>query len=152
MLKRWMMLLSVSMMALLVLTACGGDDDDDDDADAPTSAAMTTATMATGGEATMPAGGGAADGPITVTMNDTMKFDPATMTVAAGSEVSIHLVNAGAIEHDFSLDESDVDEALDGGDEDDFTFTAPSEPGTYEYYCSVPGHAQAGMKGELVVQ
>jgi uncharacterized cupredoxin-like copper-binding protein len=28
------------------------------------------------------------------------------------------------------------------------TFTAP---GTYEYLCTLPGHAAAGMKGELRV-
>jgi uncharacterized cupredoxin-like copper-binding protein len=25
------------------------------------------------------------------------------------------------------------------------------EPGTYEFLCSVPGHAEAGMRGEIVV-
>lgn len=148
MLKRWMTLLSLAAVALLVLTACGGDDDDDAD-DSPTTAAV--ATSPAGAEPTA-ASGGATGEPITVTMQDTMKFDPATITVAAGAEVSIHLVNAGAIEHDFSLDEADVEESLDGGDEDEFTFTAPTEPGTYKFYCNVPGHEPAGMKGELIVQ
>jgi uncharacterized cupredoxin-like copper-binding protein len=26
------------------------------------------------------------------------------------------------------------------------------KPGTYEFYCPVPGHEQAGMKGTLTVQ
>jgi uncharacterized cupredoxin-like copper-binding protein len=29
--------------------------------------------------------------------------------------------------------------------------TANLKPGTYEFYCSVPGHEQAGMKGTLTV-
>lgn len=28
----------------------------------------------------------------------------------------------------------------------------PTQPGTYEFYCSVPGHKDAGMKGTLTVQ
>jgi azurin len=30
-------------------------------------------------------------------------------------------------------------------------FTAPTQPGTYPFICSFPGHAMAGMRGELVV-
>jgi uncharacterized cupredoxin-like copper-binding protein len=31
------------------------------------------------------------------------------------------------------------------------TVTVTLKPGTYEYYCPVPGHKAAGMKGTLVV-
>ena len=39
-----------------------------------------------------------------------------------------------------------------GGETTEVTFTAPSEPGKYEYICSFPGHYAAGMYGYLVVQ
>lgn len=32
------------------------------------------------------------------------------------------------------------------------TFTAPEEPGEYEYICTFPGHYAGGMKGTLIVQ
>jgi len=32
------------------------------------------------------------------------------------------------------------------------TFTASLKPGTYEFYCQVPGHEAAGMKGTLTVK
>ena len=32
------------------------------------------------------------------------------------------------------------------------TIPADAEPGEYQFYCSVPGHAQAGMVGTLVIQ
>jgi plastocyanin len=32
------------------------------------------------------------------------------------------------------------------------TFTAALKPGTYEYYCQVPGHEEGGMKGTLTVK
>lgn len=37
-----------------------------------------------------------------------------------------------------------------GGEEAAVTFT-PTEPGVYEFYCSVPGHRDAGMIGTLIV-
>jgi uncharacterized cupredoxin-like copper-binding protein len=32
------------------------------------------------------------------------------------------------------------------------TLTLHLKPGTYTFYCSVPGHRQAGMQGTLVVK
>ena len=32
------------------------------------------------------------------------------------------------------------------------TFTVSLKPGKYEFYCQVPGHEQAGMKGTLTVK
>jgi azurin len=34
---------------------------------------------------------------------------------------------------------------------DTVTFTAPVEPGRYEFLCSFPGHYQVGMRGVLIV-
>ena len=43
-------------------------------------------------------------------------------------------------------------ELVAGGETTELTFTAPSEPGDYEYICSFPGHYAAGMKGVLTVK
>lgn len=39
-----------------------------------------------------------------------------------------------------------------GGESETVTFTAPEEPGDYEYICTFPGHFVAGMKGVLKVR
>lgn len=39
-----------------------------------------------------------------------------------------------------------------GGETTEVTFTAPEEPGDYEFICSFPGHYAASMKGTLKVE
>jgi azurin len=39
-----------------------------------------------------------------------------------------------------------------GGETTEVTFTAPEEPGDYEFVCSFPGHYAASMKGILKVE
>lgn len=41
---------------------------------------------------------------------------------------------------------------LGGGEEETISFKAPSEPGSYAYVCTFPGHYMAGMKGTLIVR
>lgn len=41
---------------------------------------------------------------------------------------------------------------LGDGETDSITFTAPEEPGEYDYICTFPGHYAGGMYGTLVVQ
>ncbi|HEV2046033.1 MAG TPA: plastocyanin/azurin family copper-binding protein [Chthoniobacterales bacterium] len=40
---------------------------------------------------------------------------------------------------------------LGQGESDSITFTAPSQPGTYDYICTFPGHYAAGMKGVMTI-
>lgn len=39
-----------------------------------------------------------------------------------------------------------------GGETTEVTFTAPEEPGEYEFLCTFPGHFAAGMRGTLIVE
>ena len=94
--------------------------------------------------------------------------------VIAGEMVKLTLHNEGALEHDFSIMEMPhtgevmAEEAAHGsdghemtvdpevhvaapiGDSSSIAFT-PSEPGEYEFFCTVEGHKEAGMVGTLVV-
>jgi uncharacterized cupredoxin-like copper-binding protein len=100
-------------------------------------------------------------------------YNPASITVPAGQPVTLTLKNAGAVEHDFVVDTIQVTdvEASESGpaehhqmDEPEYDlhffaragesavlkFTA-LEPGTYEIFCSIEGHKEAGMIGKLIV-
>ncbi len=79
-----------------------------------------------------------------------MAFDPASFEVAAGEPVNLTVTNTGQVFHDLTIDELDLQIDVDSGQ----TATAGleiDEPGEYDYYCSVPGHASAGMQGTLTV-
>jgi plastocyanin len=80
-----------------------------------------------------------------------LAFAEAPERVATG-EVTVVLRNDGALHHDVAV------EGVDGGRP--VTEAAPGtatsgrmrlDAGTYTYFCSVPGHREAGMEGELQV-
>lgn len=85
-------------------------------------------------------------------MKDTMKFEPPTMTVQPGEQVTINLENDGSIKHNYSIDEADISKDLDAGKSEEISFSAPGSPGEYKIYCDEPGHESAGMVGTLIVE
>lgn len=96
-------------------------------------------------------GGGAASQPpapaeFSVTATE-FKFDPATLQVPAGGEVKITLVNGGTIEHDITVDAPAFMVHVNPGETT--TGTATFAAGTYDFYCSIPGHKEAGMVGTI---
>jgi len=118
---------AMALAAMAALTACGANG--------------TTASSA-------PAASAAA-AEITLTATE-FAFDPEALELTAGTSPTVELVNAGTIEHDFTIDELDVMIHAAAGQTASGT-VGPLEPGTYEYYCSIPGHREAGMVGELTV-
>jgi nitrite reductase (NO-forming) len=97
--------------------------------------------------AASPATGGTA-----VTLNAIdINWEEKELTIPADTDVTITVVNKGLLQHDFVIDDLQIkSDLLNGGDTADITINAPA--GSYEYYCSVPGHKEAGMVGTLTVQ
>jgi uncharacterized cupredoxin-like copper-binding protein len=97
--------------------------------------------------------------------SDTFQFTPSSASVTSGGEVEVTLNNTGALEHSWTLVNAGVDvatvtdaDAIDGattgtvaaGGTGNVTFTAPAA-GSYQFVCTVAGHAAAGMVGTLTV-
>lgn len=101
-------------------------------------------------------------------------FNSPSITVTAGVPVQLTLENIGQLEHDFVIEKIDVETKVikdSGSDEhhmpgmgmeNDLHISAQvgetsviqftvAEPGTYQFFCSVAGHKEAGMVGELIV-
>jgi uncharacterized cupredoxin-like copper-binding protein len=81
-----------------------------------------------------------------------LKFDKTSLESQAGP-VTIDMKNDSPVPHDVSIEGGGVDErgkeVTDGGTS---TVTADLKPGAYTFYCSVPGHREAGMEGKLTVR
>ena len=120
--------------------------------------------------------GGDDDGDATVTViAESTLFEPKNVRIAVGEEVTIALKNRDPSEHDLQVDGLDVEVVAGGatGDEhggggahgdagmiavhteadetSSITFVA-DKAGTYEFYCTIAGHKEAGMTGTLTVE
>ncbi|MGH3135049.1 MAG: plastocyanin/azurin family copper-binding protein [Gaiellaceae bacterium] len=80
-----------------------------------------------------------------------LKFATTSLEAAAGT-VTISMENPSSVPHNVAIKGNDVDVkgevVLQGGTS---TVSADLGPGTYTFYCSVPGHEAAGMTGTLTV-
>jgi plastocyanin len=108
-----------------------------------TTGTTTTAEAAQGGKETLKVSS-PADG--------STVFEPSKLTAKAGS-VTIDYDNPSPVDHSIAiegggetLDESEI--AADTT----LTASADLEPGRFVYYCTVPGHREAGMVGTLTVK
>jgi uncharacterized cupredoxin-like copper-binding protein len=132
-------------LAAVALVACGDDNG--------------TTTTETGGAAageTTEAGGQAEGGEAVVFEADPNGALAYTVTEASteAGKVEIELVNDAAVPHDVAIEDSDGETIgkTDTITESSTSTTVDLEPGTYTFYCSVPGHRQAGMEGTLTVE
>ncbi len=133
------------ILASVALIACGG---------GGSSSSSEATSEAGGGATTNEAGGG---GESTVAL----EADPGgalayteTEAAAKAGKVTIDFDNPQALTHDVAIENSKGEEvgATELISEGEDSTTVDLKPGTYHYYCTVPGHREAGMEGTLVVK
>jgi plastocyanin len=94
------------------------------------------------------------NGQLNIPANPTgaLAFEFSKATAKPGS-VTLVMPNQAPIQHDISIKGNGVNQqgprVGQGGTS---KITVNLKPGTYEFYCSVPGHEAGGMKGTLVVK
>lgn len=82
-----------------------------------------------------------------------LKFDKTELTSKPG-KITIDFDNPSSIPHNVEI-EAEGGEVLGGTEtiaQKEESATVELGPGTYTFFCSVPGHRQAGMEGTLVVK
>lgn len=128
-------LLALVAALAMALAACSGGGTDD----------TTDGTDGTNGTA--------AAGAATFVGNDALQWSdaPDTAELTDGTlEVTIEC--DGAVPHNIIFEGVDDDAVIaECSGNDTGTGTLTAEPGTYTYYCSIPGHREAGMEGTLIV-
>jgi plastocyanin len=154
--KRLLRLAGAAAALTVAIAACSSGNDSSDSAApsvATTSAAASTTSAPTGGEATSSGenGGGsdnngpaAASGAITI---QNFAFG-APLTVRPGAVIKITNIDAPA--HDVASDDGETFRIPLLNHGESATFTAPTQPGTYKFSCTV--HAQMREIGTLIVQ
>ena len=139
-------ILPLSIVAALALGACGSSNDTKTSGSTPSTSAPATTTPAAA-----PAAGAGQTVSLAADSSGQLKFDTTTLKAKAGS-VTIDLSNPSPVPHAIAIEGNGVDKdgqtVSTGGHS---TVTVDLKPGTYTFYCPVPGHKDAGMKGTLTV-
>ena len=76
-------------------------------------------------------------------------FSVKEMSVKKGDHVRVKVTNTAGV-HNFTLDEFSIAKNLPLNQDVTIDFTA-DKVGTFQYYCSIPGHRARGQVGTLVV-
>jgi len=147
---------ALAASAALALAACGssGSSGTSSSSGSPAAGygAAATTTRTTTAAAPAAASGGATVS-LTADPGGALKFNTTTLTAKAG-KVTVLMRNpsGSGLPHGIAVQGNGVDKdgptVQPGGTSTD---TLTLKPGTYTFYCPVPGHKAAGMKGTLTV-
>ena len=136
------LLLAIAIAALAVgVAACGGADASSAD---PAPPAAPTEEPAAGG-------GGSSEVPLAAVEDGSFAYDTTELSAGAG-DITIAFSNPSGTPHNVAVEgegiETELGEIVTNADA---PITVSLEPGTYTFFCSVPGHRQAGMEGTITV-
>jgi plastocyanin len=144
--RRASVVLAVAALAVVGLAACGGSSNDNSTTAASTPASTTPAASGAGA-------GGASTVDISTPSGSDLTYDQKDVSAKAGS-VTINFDNREPLQHDVAVADSSgkvlgqTDLVSSGTANATVNLTA----GTYTFYCTVPGHRDAGMEGTLTVK
>jgi plastocyanin len=134
-----------TLVALIALTtlagaACRSDGDDNGGSTGATGATGATSAAGCTADNAVDLTG---DDPFVVTIQD-LAFSPDCFTAASASSITIE--NKDSVTHTFTIDGTQVDVSIDGGQ----TFNGESaglDPGTYPFHCKI----HSSMTGTVIV-
>ena len=149
--RRIPFLLLICAVVALGVAGCGGDDDSSSDTAATTT--ETTDTTTTDEGTTGASGGGGGVFMVAADPGGDLAFVQKSLTAKAGKD-TIEFTNESSLPHDVKIEEGGKEiggtDVVTGGKAEATVTLDAGEP--YTFYCSVPGHRDAGMEGKLTVK
>jgi plastocyanin len=150
--------------ALVVLAGCGSSSSSSSSssaaAETPTASTASTAAETTSSTtSSTPAAGGTssagASSSVSLEANPEgqLEYNTKSLTAKAG-KVTVDFKNMSSLMHNVTVESSSgaqvgATPTFSGSSK---SITLNLKPGTYKFFCSVPGHRQAGMEGTLTVK
>lgn len=138
----------VLVLLALVAAGCGGGSDDGGGG----GAAPTSTPAGNGGSSTSSGGSASSTVKVAADPSGQLRYTTKSLQATAGKD-TIDFTNDAAIPHDVVIEQNGKTLGKTKTITDSSTSTTVNlEPGTYTYYCSIPGHRDAGMEGTLTVK
>jgi plastocyanin len=134
-------------LGAFALAGCGGGSST---TNSTASAALSTVSTAAKSAVSTPTPPGALS--LEANPEGQLKYNKTSLTAKAG-KVAIDFTNMSPLGHNVTIESSSHKilgalPTFQGGSK---TLTLDLKPGTYKFFCSVPGHRMAGMEGTLTV-
>jgi plastocyanin len=138
--------------ALLALAGCGSSSSSSSSsastaAEAPTTSSSTAPAPAPAGES------GSSKVSLEANPEGQLAYNTKALSAKAGN-VSVDFTNSSSLPHNVTIESSSGQKVgatptFSGGSK---SLSVNLKAGTYKFFCSVPGHRQAGMEGTLTVK
>jgi plastocyanin len=140
-------------VTLLALAGCGSSSSNSTSSSTPAAPATTATTSSTAATSTTAPAGAASSLSLAADPEGQLSYDKKSLAAKAG-KVSIAFTNKAPLAHNVTIESSSGSAVgstptFEGATK---TLSVTLKPGSYKFYCSVPGHRQAGMEGTLTVQ
>jgi plastocyanin len=144
------------LVALLALAGCGSSSSSSSSTAASTSTPAETTPTTSSASTPAPApstSGGSSSVKLEANPEGQLEYTTKSLSAKAGA-VSVDFTNSSSLPHNVTIESSSganvgATPTFAGGSK---SLSVNLKPGTYKFFCSVPGHRQAGMEGTLTVK
>ncbi|MCB0827673.1 MAG: hypothetical protein KDB62_02535 [Solirubrobacterales bacterium] len=151
--KKTAALLALPLATLALIAGCGGDDSSSDSSGTNGSNEAAQPAQQSGGATADQAGSGGNVLELQADPSGALAYEETSLTAEKPGKVQIDFTNDSPIGHDVVIEKDGQEVARSSvitGSSEVVSFDAKA--GDYTFYCSVPGHREAGMEGTLTVK
>jgi len=140
-------------LAAMLVAGCGNSSSSGSSSSSTSTPATTSSTSSSSSSSSSESANASNGLSLEANKEGELKYDKKSLSAKAG-KVSIAFTNASPLQHNVTIESSSgkvvgSTPTFQGGSK---TLSVDLKPGTYKFFCSVPGHRMAGMEGTLTVK